>query len=420
MLQKTFPPLRSGPGGADGASLAELRRIDRAAKLSLMRPGRRIADLMARAGWPLVALASILAWQLPRHGAWARRVAGRSLFAQGFDQLRLAMWAGLWPHQYYMFELFRPEQRAQAHLYLLRHETKRGVFTILKDNPHKSLVFARKDLFAEACAAAGLPHADFIVRLAGGVPQWRREEPVLPQADLFAKPVQARGGRGAELWRWTGAGFQRQDGARATPEGLLARLGARREPFIVMPCLANHPDLAGLALGALATVRLVTCRNEAGAPELVGAALRFARHADAIVDNFHAGGLAAKVDLESGLLGPGTDQGLSRGGAGDGWHDHHPVSGAQIAGRAVPFWADTKALAVQAHAVLGDRVVIGWDIAVLADGPVLIEANSFPDLDILQRSGRAPLGNTRFCDLLAWHLRAAYPRWRRHHGLRTD
>ncbi len=420
MLQKTFPPLRVERGGAVGASLTELRRIDRAAKLGLMGGGWRIADLAARLGWPLVALVSILAWQVPLHGARARRVAGRSLLAQGYDQLHLAVRAGLWPHQYYMFELFRPEQRARAHLYLLRHETKRGVFTILKDNPHKNQVFARKDLFAEACAAAGLPHAEFIARIAGGVPEWRSEEPALPQADLFVKPAQARGGRGAELWRWTGTGFQRQDGARATPEGLLARLGARREPFVVMRCLANHPDLAGLALGALATVRLVTCRNEAGVPEPVGAALRFAQRADAIVDNFHAGGLAAPIDLARGILGPATDQGLSRVGAGDGWHDRHPVSGAAIAGRVVPFWPEAKALAERAHAALGDRVVIGWDIAVLADGPVLVEANSFPDLDILQRCGRAPLGDTRFCDLLAWHLRDAYPRWRRHHGLPRD
>jgi hypothetical protein len=419
MLQKTFPPLMPGPAVAVGSSLAELRRIDRAAKFALMGWPRRLANLAARGLWPLVALASILAWQLPRHGARARAASGRSLIAQGFDQLRLALQAGLWPHQYYMFELFRPELRARAPLYLLRHETKHGVFTILKDGPRKNRVFARKDLFAAACGAAGLPHADIIALLAGGVAHWKSAETSLPQRDLFVKPAQARGGRGAARWRWTGAGFESNDGARASPESLLARLCARREPLVVMPCLANHPDLASLALGALSTVRLVTCRDEQGNPELIGAALRFAQRADAIVDNFHAGGLAATIDLAGGVLGPATDQGLARG-SGQGWHDRHPVSGAAIAGRVVPFWPETRALAERAHAALGDRVVIGWDIAVLADGPVLIEANSFPDLDILQRCGRAPLGATRLCDLLAWHLRLAYPRWRRHHGLSPD
>lgn len=81
MLQKTFPPLGSGRVATAGVSLTELRRIDRAAKLGLMGWPRRLGNLAARGLWPLVALVSILAWQLPRHGGRARRVSGRSLAA---------------------------------------------------------------------------------------------------------------------------------------------------------------------------------------------------------------------------------------------------------------------------------------------------------------------------------------------------
>lgn len=418
MFVQYFPPLlRPSAGVPPASSLAELRRMVRAAQWAQLSRPRRLAHLAALPLWPLVALVSSLAWQLPRHGAQAWRQSGRNPMLQLVDQLRLALTAGMWPHHYYMFELFRPELRQQAHAYLLRQETKRGAYSILKDQPRKNQVFARKDLFAEACAAAALPHAGLIARIAGGAVDWRGGHQALPQHDLFVKPVQGRGGRGAERWRWSGADFVGAGNARATPEGLLARLCTRRNACIVMPRLVNHAALSGLALGTLATLRLVTCRDEHDAPEVVAAALRFPRHAEAVVDNFHARGLAAIVELSSGALGAATDLGLARDSA---WHDRHPVSGAPITGFVVPFWSEANALAERAHAALGDRVVIGWDVAVLAEGPLLVEANGFPDLDILQRCGRAPLGPSRLCDLMARHLRRTYPLWRRRRGLPAD
>lgn len=412
MLIQHFPPLAAGGSGAPpGAALGELRRAVQAAKRDALTRPQRLAQLAALPLWPLVVLVSSLAWQLPRHGARAWRQSGRNPLLQLADQLRLALTAGMWPHQYYMFELFRPELRAQARSYLLRQETKRGVYSMLKDRPRKNPVFARKDLFADACAAAGLPHGALIARLGNGAADWRGEHQALPPRDLFVKPVRGRGGRGAERWRWDGAAFAGAGKVRLTAAGLLARLFARREACVVMPCLVNHPALSGLALtglgsGTLATLRIVTCRDERDAPEATAAALRFPRRPDAVVDNFHAGGLAAIVDLATGALGAATDLGLARDSA---WHDRHPVSDAPIAGALVPFWREAKHLAERAHTALGDRVVIGWDVAVLADGPVLIEANGFPDLDILQRCGRAPLGPSRLCDLMALHLRRAYP-----------
>jgi hypothetical protein len=86
------------------------------------------------------------------------------------------------------------------------------------------------------------------------------------------------------------------------------------------------------------------------------------------------------------------------------WHDVHPVTGGRITGRIVPYWPEVIALVREAHAKLGDRVVIGWDVAVLEDGPVIVEANGLPDQDILQRIHKAPLGTARLGQLLAHHL----------------
>jgi hypothetical protein len=119
------------------------------------------------------------------------------------------------------------------------------------------------------------------------------------------------------------------------------------------------------------------------------------------VDNFHAGGIAAAVDLATGALGAGT--GLGRGGDFS-WHQTHPLTGGQIKGRQLPNWQEAVALAIAAHRLVAPRILVGWDIGFLPSGPCLVEGNVGPDADIHQRTELQPLGNARYGALLAWHL----------------
>ncbi|MGH6893686.1 MAG: sugar-transfer associated ATP-grasp domain-containing protein [Dongiaceae bacterium] len=156
-----------------------------------------------------------------------------------------------------------------------------------------------------------------------------------------------------------------------------------------------------LSAGALCTVRLLSCRNHAGDFEVTNAAFRMAVNPVSPVDNFHSGGIAAAVDIATGRLGPATDLGH---GPDFKWHDRHPFTGAEITGRQLPMWRETVDLAVRAHRVFHDYVLVGWDVAVLEDGPCVIEGNRGPDVDIHQRTSRGPIGNGRFGELLAHNL----------------
>ena len=148
-------------------------------------------------------------------------------------------------------------------------------------------------------------------------------------------------------------------------------------------------------------MRVLTCLNEKGQPEIIGAATRMAIGTNHVVDNLHAGGIAAAVNLETGILGRASNLGAD---ARLGWLDFHPVSGARITGTRLPKWDGVREFAVRTHRAFDDRILVGWDIAITPDGPVLVEGNGSPDLDIMQRfAGRGLLAG-RLGVLLAFHL----------------
>ncbi len=129
----------------------------------------------------------------------------------------------------------------------------------------------------------------------------------LPPRDLFIKRTTGRGGARAELWRYENGRYHAPDGASLDHDALLAHLLAlsAREAYVVQVRQINHPVIADLSPSALATVRLLTLIDEKGQAEPVRALFRMGASKDSIVDNFHAGGIAAPVDLATGRLGLG-------------------------------------------------------------------------------------------------------------------
>jgi hypothetical protein len=176
------------------------------------------------------------------------------------------------------------------------------------------------------------------------------------------------------------------------------------QPYLVQERATNHPAMRDLSNGALNTIRIITCLDEHDRPEIIAAVLRMAVGDNVTVDNVHAGGLAASVDLREGRLSAATDMGVD---AHLGWIDHHPDTGARIAGRVLPMWPEVGELVRTAHVAFRDWAVIGWDVAIMADRPRLVEGNSGPDIDLVQRPLRMSFGDARFGILIARQLEKA-------------
>jgi hypothetical protein len=360
------------------------------------RSGRDVAELLtglivAPLAVPLAAL-----WFTARNGSVIRDREGKGLLAQFGEQLRLYLSDGIVGPWYYILSLHR-DGFSRAPTFLQRCETKRGIYALLRGKTGSPLGEKRK--FAELCGAAGVRCVACELVVDGNP----ADPSTLPDCDLFVKPLTGSGGKGAERWDRVGPRSWSDGTLHLGDSALVDRLRAKGRPMIVQKRVRPHPALEPLTSGATPTVRALTMIDETGDPELVAAVFRMSFGQNRTVDNIHAGGLACAVSLPDGRLGRASDLGSD---ARLGWTSEHPTTAARIEGTQLPYWDEVKDLALRAHTIFADRLLIGWDIAIAEDGPTLIEGNRGPDMDLMQRFMETGFYDHRLADLIAWHLRA--------------
>lgn len=138
----------------------------------------------------------------------------------------------------------------------------------------------------------------------------------------------------------------------------------------------QHPQMNLLCESSVNTMRMMTL-NDRGTPRLLWAGLRVGNGVNA-VDNFHAEGMAVKIDLDTGkLMGKAINKENEQ-------FDAHPVTGVVFDGFQIPCFKEAKEMVLQA-ALESDKIrMVGWDVAISEDGPVVIEGNRRPGFDIVQ------------------------------------
>ena len=98
----------------------------------------------------------------------------------------------------------------------------------------------------------------------------------------------------------------------------------------------------------------------------------------AVVDNLGAGGMAAHIDVDTGLV---TTPAI---GMDRREYVAHPLSGQVFLGFRVPRWEEAKRTVIAAAKEVPGMRYIGWDVAVTEDGVCLIEGNDRADICVRQ------------------------------------
>ncbi len=127
---------------------------------------------------------------------------------------------------------------------------------------------------------------------------------------------------------------------------------------------------------SLNTIRVVTISN--GKAIILGAFLRMGKN-DKIIDNAHAGGIFAQINVDTGII---ESEGIDVYG---GRYTYHPNSNKKIMNFSIPYWEKIKAVCIKAALKIPEVRFAGWDLCVLENGNIeIIEGNHAPDLDIMQ------------------------------------
>lgn len=192
-------------------------------------------------------------------------------------------------------------------------------------------------------------------------------------ASIFAKPL--RGGGGSGIVRITKDILAPVATADFNRLFQLIKEGC----FIFQKHIIQHTGLSRVCNSSLNTIRIDTFLDENNKPEVISAYLRMGI-SGSVVDNLGAGGIYVGIDLSSGKLHKIARNKIEMGGM---VYNKHPDSGVEFEGFTIPYFTEVKTLACQAARQISERLV-GWDIGIAANGPVLIEGNGWYELTYVQ------------------------------------
>lgn len=154
----------------------------------------------------------------------------------------------------------------------------------------------------------------------------------------------------------------------------------QNKPYILEAYIHQHPVLSAVNSSSVNTVRFVAAKK-GNRVQFIGAGLRCGGN-DQFVDNFHHGGAAYPIDMETGII---TGPGITLKGNNI---IRHPTTGHIMPGLQIPHW-DMVLNTVRSAALCIPHIgYVGWDLAITEDGVELIEGNvNYPGTTTIQLDG---------------------------------
>ena len=184
---------------------------------------------------------------------------------------------------------------------------------------------------------------------------------------LFFRPPSEYGGKGV---------------FKLTRTGLKNELDVRFDSlingyYVHTKIIEQHKEINKIHDKSVNTLRIISLITSENHPEIISVFMRFGV-GDSVIDNASSGGFFVGVNIDEGTL---KDTGHYLSQYGGAKIKKHPDSGFIFEGFKVPYFKEACEEVLKGIMVIPNRF-IGWDVAITPNGPIIVEANSNPHLQI--------------------------------------
>jgi hypothetical protein len=200
---------------------------------------------------------------------------------------------------------------------------------------------------------------------------------------LIVKPIEGSGGHGVIFASKSNDEIR----IREKNEDFMLDQYSLRENCIIQEFIHQHEKL-NLISKSINTIRIVTMLTKSDDIIILGARMRFGV-GDSFLDNTCQGGIAVNIDLTKMTLERYAydNRGVK--------YSNHPTSNYKFEGFVIPYWQEVIDLAVKVQECIQYNKLIGQDIAITDQGPVIIELNAEYDNVMFEQACGPLLKNKR-------------------------
>ena len=177
-----------------------------------------------------------------------------------------------------------------------------------------------------------------------------------------------------------GHGIRFYDSSEPNAEELLKSMCAEIKGEVILEEIIKQEDtMKAFHPSSVNTIRYVIDYCKDGTTDHLFAIIRMGVGSNRI-DNTHAGGLCAAIDLETGII---VSAGVRQNGE---TCLKHPDSGKQIVGTQIPRWNELHTFVEQLRPAgeTSDVHLVGWDLALTPEGWCIVEGNAGPSMRGIQ------------------------------------
>ena len=368
-------------------SVARFRAVARRSRFAWHgRLFHTLANIAMTLGWPVGAFFTALKTRA--------RMRERGQAPNGvrvlLDMYWLALRHSIPPLEYALYRFNEPARRKDIHEYVYWNDLP-GLAALNARLGADNRDVQDKDRFAEICARRGFPHVPTLAVFERGrqIHPATPFTPDLPQ--IWTKSLRLKGGAGGAKWIRDGEAYRDSGGRRVGAAKLADEFS--KQDCLVQPFVENHPDIAQVTNGALASLRIVTGLNERAEAEFIASTIGLPHGAH----ETSVAGILCSIERETGRVRQAAFPDGSR-------VECHPDTGLPCMGITLPFWHESIELVRRAHAAAFPRFpFLGWDVALTKDGPILLETNSGWGA-IFHQMLDGPLGHTAFSRLVSQYV----------------